>query len=176
MSTPTEHIPVKLVSGFIFNSAGNHESILKALVKKFGKIDAETDMLDFNATDYYKKEMGDVLKRKFVSFKKLVHLKNNYNIKLYTNRLEKVFLKDKRRSVNIDPGYVTLTNLVLFTAKPRSHRIYIDHGIYADIELEFREGSFRFLKNTYPDYKTDEYIAFFNMVRKKYFSEIKAYL
>ena len=176
MSTPKEHIPVRLVSGFIFKSARDHESALKTLVKKFGKIDAETDILDFNATTYYAKEMGNILKRKFVSFEKLIHLKNSYNIKHYTNRIEKIFSKNKRRSVNIDPGYVTLTNLVLSTAKPRSHRVYIDRGIYAENELEFREGSFRFMQSTYPDYKSDEYIAFFNSVRRKYFSEIKAYL
>lgn len=81
-----------------------------------------------------------------------------------------------RRTINIDPGYVSLTKLVLFTTKNRSHRIYIDEGIYADLELQFSNKSFRALPWTYPDYKTDAYIEFFNSVRSAYLGQVKGYL
>jgi len=80
------------------------------------------------------------------------------------------------RSINIDPGYISLTKLVLFTTKNRSHRIYVGKGIYADLELQFARDSFRTLSWTYPDYRSADYIDFFNSVRSSYLKQVKDYL
>ncbi|MGE4357853.1 MAG: DUF4416 family protein [Candidatus Omnitrophota bacterium] len=39
--------------------------------------------------------------------------------------------------------------------------------------LYFREGSFRYFDTTYPDYRTEEYINFFNQVRGLYLRQLK---
>ena len=66
--------------------------------------------------------------------------------------------------MNIDPGYLTLFQLVLASAKPFSHRIYLDRGIWAEVTLLFRDGTFETLPWTYPDYKAN--IPLFNEWKK----------
>ena len=173
MGTPLKHIRVKLIVGLISGDPRQFDAVRRVLEKQFGSIDNETQVLDFSCTSYYEEELGKNLKRSFLSFKKLIEAGRSYNVKLYTNALEKDFSKNGKRTVNIDPGYVSLTKLVLFTAKNRSHRIYLSKGIYADQELMFENKSFRPLDWAFTDYRTAEYIDFFNSVRATYFDQIK---
>ena len=200
MGEPLHHIPVKLVAGLISAKPSRFADVRPFLEKKFGRIDNESRTFTFSCTSYYEKEFGRDLKRKFFTFKKLARLNGNYRVKLYTNSVEKKLSeknsktinastefslseaegkggrKRPRRTINIDPGYVSLTKMVLFTTKNRSHRIYIDKGIYADLELQFMKKSFQALSWTYPDYRTEEYIGFFNSVRSNYLEQVKNYL
>jgi len=173
MGNVSGHVPVKLIAGLISGDAKRFEDAKCFLEKKFGKVERESGIFDFSCTDYYEDEFGQNLKRKLLSFTRLISLRKSYRIKLYTNRIEKKLSSGNKRTVNIDPGYITLSNLVLFTTKGRSHRIYIDEGIYGDLELCFVKKSFRPLEWTYPDYRKDEYIKFFNIVREGYTVAIK---
>ena len=129
MGEPYDHIPVKLIAGFISSSTQHITLVRKILERRYGEIDAESPVLDFCSTDYYEQEFGRELKRVFISFKRLITLKQNYRIKVVTNAIERKYSRHNARIVNIDPGYVTLSKLVLFTTKNRSHRIYLDKGI-----------------------------------------------
>ena len=168
--------PVKLIIGFIFSKPSQFITAKRILERKFGRVDKETEVLDFSCTKYYEEEFGKNLKRKFLSFKNLISLKQSFKLKLYTNRIEKGLSREGKRSINIDPGYISLTKLVLFTTKNRSHRIYLDRGIYADLELCFAKKSFQALMWTYPDYRTPAYIDFFNSVRELYVTQVQKYL
>jgi len=176
MGRSRKHIPVKLIAGLISNKTRETKLAERLLEKKFGNIDGVFGPADFSCTSYYENEFGKKLKRKFLSFKRLIPLEKQYKIKLYTNALEKKLSRSGVRLVNIDPGYVSLTKLVLFTTKPRSHRIYIANGVCVEAELMFSDESFRPLNWAYPDYKTKDYLDFFNSVREKYFLEISHYL
>lgn len=159
---------VKLIIGFIYKDEAIFIKVKEKLRKKFGKIDFVSDYLDFNYTDYYEAEMGKALKRRFVSFTKLIHIQDLYRLKLYTRRLETKFLIAKTRQVNIDPGYIDLAKLVLATTKDYAHRIFLRKGIFAEITLSFRGNSFSANEWTYPDYCSKEYIDIFNQIRKLY--------
>ncbi|HNW40183.1 MAG TPA: DUF4416 family protein [Candidatus Omnitrophota bacterium] len=158
----------KLIIGFIYQDEAVFFKAKEKLSRKFGRIDFESAAMDFNYTDYYEPEMGKGLKRRFISFAKLVPTQDLYRIKLYTNRLEKRFLKVKSRQVNIDPGYVDLAKLVLATTKDYAHRIFLRKGIFAEITLTFRGNSFSPNEWTYPDYRTQDYLDIFNQIRKLY--------
>lgn len=166
-------LPVKLIVGFIFKE----ESILlktqKVLVRRFGKIDFKSPILEFSYTDYYEKEMGARLKRQFISFAKLISPKNLASIKNTTNAIESRFSKNNRRTINIDPGYLELSKLVLATTKDFAHRIYLNNGIYAEVTLSYRKNTFKELEWTYPDYRTTGYIEIFNKIREIYRKQIK---
>ncbi len=107
-------------------------------------------------------------------------------IKLFTNKLEKRYSppeadppsaeKNGKRLVNIDPGYVTASKLVLATAKDYYHRIYLDKGIFAEVTLYFKCGGFQSFEWTYPDYKTKGYIETFNRIREIYMQQIESKL
>jgi hypothetical protein len=159
---------VKLAIGFIYKDEAFFIKSRDKLKRKFGKIDFQSEPIDFNYTAYYEKEMGVGLKRRFVSFSKLIPIQDLYRIKLYTNRLEAKFLNSGARRVNIDPGYVDLAKLVLASTKDYAHRIYLRKGIFAEITLSYRSNSFVPNAWTYPDYCSQEYIDIFNNIRKLY--------
>jgi hypothetical protein len=168
MGSIKKHLKVKLVIGFIFKEDSDYNKAKRLLEKQFGKIDFESQALPFLYTDYYKEEFGSGLKRKFVSFKKLILPQSLPKIKHLTNRIELVLCYNKSRRVNIDPGYLELDKLILASTKDYAHRIYLDKDIYAEITLFYKGHSFLPCDWTYPDYRTAEYIAIFNSIRTLY--------
>lgn len=158
----------KLIIGFIYKDEAIFIKTIDRLKRKFGKADFISAAIDFNYTDYYAAEMGGELKRRFISFHKLIPLQDLYRIKLHTNRLEAKFLIGKNRQINIDPGYLDSAKLVLASTKDYAHRIFLRKGIFAEITLSFRNNSFSSNDWTYPDYRTQEYIDIFNQIRKLY--------
>jgi len=164
---------VKLVAGFIFkkdSALSRAELILK---RRFGKIDFSSRILPFNHTAYYEKEFGPDLQRKFLSFQKLILPEQLPQIKIATNKIEARLSAHAARQINIDPGYLDLSKLILASTKDYKHRIYLNKGIYAEVTLFYQNNSFRFWEWTYPDYKTAEYIDIFNRIREIYAQQIK---
>lgn len=173
MGNKREPLPVKLIAGFIFKYDSAFDKAKLTLEKKFGKIDFQSRIIEFNYTDYYEKEFGSPLKRKFVSFKKLIPPESLAEIKNITNKIEKRLSKKSLRQVNIDPGYIELSKLVLASTKDYVHRIYLGRGIHAEITLFFQNHTFRPWEYTYRDYKTEEYISVFNQIREIYEKQAK---
>jgi hypothetical protein len=159
---------VKLVIGFIYKDEAVFVKAARRLKDRFGRIDFLSDGMTFDCTDYYKKEMGGSLKRRFVSFSRLILISDLFRIKLYTNRLEKRFLEGKSRQINIDPGYLDAAKVVLATTKDYAHRIFIGKGIFAEVTLSYKGNSFLPNEWAYPDYRRKEYIEIFNRIRAAY--------
>jgi hypothetical protein len=173
MSQPQEPDPVKLVAS-VFSPHGEQiDSVITELIDIFGATDWVSPEIPFNRTQYYAKEMGWPLYRRFVSFEKLISAEHLPTIKLETNRVERQHLHGGKRRVNIDPGYISPERLILATGKNYVHRIYLSKGIYGDLTLVYQRGSFRALDWTYPDYAATETILMFNDVRKIYMNQIR---
>ncbi len=172
MSKPKEPKDVKLIVS-IFSP---YKELIKKILEeelrnRFGNWDWISPELFFDKSRYYEKEMGWPLYRIFVSFKRLIKPDSLVSIKLYTNQVEEKYSEQGKRKVNIDPGYISLERLVLATGKNYAHRIYLSHGIYADLTLIYKGKSFVPLEWTYPDYK--ELIPLFNEVREIYKIQLK---
>lgn len=168
-----KHLPVKLIAGFIFKDERifcRAECILR---ERFGKIDFSSDTLPFVHTSYYEREFGKDLKRKFISFQKLIPPQRLSRIKIITNTIEEELSQGENRLINIDPGYLNLPKLILASTKDYIHRIYINKGVYAEVTLFYQDKSFKFWDWTYPDYKSAEYIKIFNQIREIYADQIK---
>ena len=168
-------LPVKIFCGMIYRKEELVDKIRELLSKRFGKVDIETEPFPFDFTDYYEKEMGKTLKRKFFSFEKLAILKNISEWKIYTNTIEKQFLTKNTfsRTVNLDPGYLTLAKVILLSTKNYYHRIYLENGIYAEGTLYFTKDNYSFFPWTYPDYKNQNYLDFFRNMRNIYKEQIE---
>jgi archaellum biogenesis ATPase FlaH len=78
---------------------------------------------------------------------------------------EREWLKKNARMVNVDTGFVSLENFLLATTKNFSHRIFIGQNQFADLTYQFVEQSFQFLPWTYPDFKDQDKLDFFNWCR-----------
>jgi len=172
MAEPRAPQPVKLFAGLL---AGDPDLLRRArqlLARRFGPVDAESDVWPFDQTDYYEVEMGPHLQRWFISFEPLIGADQLVSIKHETNALEQEIAaqcleSEIRRPVNIDPGYVDLTKLVLATTKDRGHRLYLSHGIYAEVTLQYVGGAWQTQPWTYPDYARPEVHAFFVRLRER---------
>jgi len=141
-----------------------------AMAERCGEVSAESEVFPFDFTDYYESEMGAGIQRKFVAFATPFDPQDTADVKLWTNRLEKELAGPEfpaPRPINIDPGYVTLSKLVLATAKDHAHRIYLRRGIYAEVTLTYTEREFRPMPWTYPDYRTGVCRRFFLGVRNE---------
>ena len=158
-----------LIAGITYADSDVLDKAVNSLEDEFGSLEMKSADFDFTMTDYYADEMGKDLKKIFCCFENPVELETLPDIKHRTNEIELRFAEvdegNIRRRVNIDPGYVTLSKLVLVTTKDYSHRIFIGKGIYAETTLRFIKDSFMPLETTYPDYKTKLAIDFFNKVR-----------
>ncbi len=163
--------PVKLIVGMFSNKVALSGEVKKILAEKYGPVDFESEILPFNKTNYYEEEMGKDLQRIFYSFQDLINPEKLAEIKIFTNSVEDKFLVKGKRQVNIDPGYITLSKLVLATTKDYSHRIYLNEGIYAEATLRFARRTFVPYEYTYPDYRTPEYISIFNQIRQIYLKQ-----
>lgn len=172
MSRPAAAGPVKIISSVFSGSTETVNKAIAALSGRLGKIDYVSSVLPFAYTDYYKKEMGGGLVRRFISFETLVPPETLPDIKLSTNGVEEQFMKDGNRLVNIDPGYLSQAHLILATGKAYTHRPYIRDGIYADLTLIFVNHTFRRLEWTYPDYADEGTIAMFNNIRERYMAQL----
>jgi hypothetical protein len=170
--------PVKLIVGLIIADEASVEAVRTSLEATYGKIDLETTKLPFVATRYYEREMGPDLAKVFWSFEALIPPEALAAVKWATNAVERAFAmphgSEWRRRVNLDPGYVDLAKLVLATTKDRQHRLYLGHGIYGEVTLRFTGGRFVPWDWTYPDYRTPEYLTFFEAVRRRYRQQLTA--
>ena len=80
--------PVKLIVSMIAASEDLFEVVGGALCEKYGEVDFETEIVPFNHTEYYEPQMGPGLRRKFVSFARLIDSGSLADVKLFTNELE----------------------------------------------------------------------------------------
>ena len=138
------------------------------LAKELGPIQEQIGPILFNYTDYYDREMGPGIHRWLWSFAQLVDKSSLVSIKLLTNRVEQSYTKHGKRRVNLDPALLSLGNFVLATGKDNAHRIYLGEGIFADLTLVFRGGTYRPLEWTYPDYADPVLIDILNRIRDNY--------
>ncbi len=148
--------------------------VIGVLQERFGSLDAISEEFFFDKSRYYEPEMGWPLFRRLLSFEVLVRPEALADIKLQTNALEQRSLRGTGRLVNIDPGYLTAERLILATGKNYVHRVYLGLGIYADLTLIYRRGSYRPLPWTYPDYAEPEVIGFLNAARGRYLARLRA--
>ncbi len=141
--------------------------------REFGEIDYQSSLLRFDYTDYYDREMGNFITRFFVSFKELADPSDFARIKIRTNKLEKRFVSEGKRKVNLDPGMLSLDRLMLATTKNNGHRIPLNSGIYAEVTLMYVKKDFQDLPWTYADYRSGEYKEILREIRKKYKEDLK---
>jgi hypothetical protein len=163
----------KLIFGILFCEEKQLVQVKELLEAEFGEIDGESPVSDFVYTDYYNPEMGNAIKRCFVSFETLVQPDQLAGIKIRSNGLEENFLADSSRMVNLDPGLLNLSRLILASTKNNAHRVPLSDGIYAEITLLYRKGGFVSLPWTYPDFRSGDYDSSFLAFREKFSFQLK---
>lgn len=157
---------VLVFAGLIYQKDFLVDDLLKAMGVEFGEVAQRSKVIPFTHTDYYCKEMGKDLLRQWFVFDKLIKPDVLADLKHHSNEIEKKYLNENAgRTVNIDPGLITMSNLILASTKNYAHRIYIGRGIYGEVTMIFKNHEFRPLDWTYPDYEETVALDFFQDAR-----------
>lgn len=179
MGQPLLPLPVKLFVGMIAGDAGLFPLCRERLMTMYGPADLQSDILPWDHSSYYRKEMGTGLCRMFLFFERLFDPGALAGIKLETIRLEGELSRSgpggARRTVNLDPGYITEAKVVLATTKDFPHRIYIGDRIYAESTLHYSRSERAFIpvEHTYPDFRTPYSIELFGRARELLRSDLQ---
>jgi hypothetical protein len=169
LAKPRAH-PHSLLLTAIFS---RHDAALdwgtERLVREWGEIRLFSPRFDHSETRYYEAEMGGGLKKQFLVWEGNFDPQRLPSIKLFTNELEEQLAESgnysEQRPINIDPGYLTLSKLVLASAKDRAHRLYMADGIYAEECLYYLNHGWQSRPWTYPDYQRADFHTFFDETR-----------
>lgn len=170
--------PVKLIVGILAADRQCLHEAVDVLTDKLGNVDFTSNVWPFDKTDYYEEQTGSHILRQFVSIEKLIAPGKLAKIKCKTNKLEQKMARTLGlplpRPVNLDPGIIEASKLILATTKNYSHRIYIGKKMYAEVTLIFDKGQWLPLKHTYPDYRQKCYFDFFLKVRARLLEQLKS--
>ena len=164
--------PEKLIVAILISRRRVRSSLFEQLENSYGRIDYASPDLPFPYTHYYDEEMGTPITRLIVSFGRLVDPGTLALIKMQTNRLESEYAEEGKRKVNLDPGLLSLSRLILASSKDGSHRIPLERGVYAEVTLVYEGGEYRALPWTYPDYASSQYRSILKQMRNLYRAQI----
>lgn len=170
MAIPKRSPPAAVLFAAIFSRHVEAiEWTVPRLEEAWGSVVLRSPVFDHSETSYYQAEMGPGLRKQFVVIEGLYDPAEMANTKLQSNGWEMELAAGANyaepRPVNIDPGYLTLSKLVLASAKDRAHRIYLSSGIYAEECLYYLDGRWHIRPWTYPDYQRQDFQDFFVKVR-----------
>lgn len=167
-------VPVKLFCGLLLAKEIDFNNVLKLLEELYGTVDSVSPLLNFSAfSNYYEREMGYDIRRYFVSFTNLINRMELPDIKNKAISIEKRHSYGDRRMFNIDPGYLALGQVFLASTKDNFCRIYVRDGIYVEVTLRYMKNTYTPFPYTYKDYRSEEYLDFFNSVRKIYKEQLQ---
>lgn len=176
MAQPKEFAPVKLICGVIYKEDALYDEVKRRLVAEWGRVDSESAPFPFDLTEYYEAEMGPGLVRRFMSFETLIAPESLPERKIRAIAIEESLRREhgsRGRPVNIDPGYLSASALVMATAKDFAHRIPLGRGIFAHLEFLFTKTSVKTLEWTYPDLRREPPQAYFRSVREIFLRGIR---
>tara|TARA_B100001123_G_C14702373_1_gene785813 strand:+ start:30 stop:548 length:519 start_codon:yes stop_codon:yes gene_type:complete len=142
-----------------------------AMQRRGWEIQNQSQEFPFDQTKYYSQEMGEGLKRCFLSIKGLQSLELTTDWKLKTVEIEQQLSYKEKRRINLDPGYLDLSRVVLLSGKEGSHKIYLRKDVWADLVLLKNKGGYRSFPWTFPDIRTGRYDDFFLQLRAEFKKE-----
>lgn len=170
--------PVKYIVGILACDERGLGAARDAAASQLGSLDLISDIWPFEKTDYYRDQTGPVILRQFVSLERLADPGELARTKHRTNRIEQelaaMLAGPYPRPVNLDPGIIEPSKLVLATTKNYAHRVYIGAKMYAEVTLVFDRGAWCPLPYTYPDYRQQTYFDFFSEVRVRLLQQRKS--
>lgn len=167
MGIPHQPEPSLLFISLLFSQRDTFVSAVPLLINRFGDVLMESAEYPWNHTHYYDNELGAPIFRKLLFFGKPFDPLSLPDVKLETNLMETAFALEGKRRINIDPGYIMRSRVVLASAKDYSHRIYLGKGIYGEVALYYQGRKFNPLPYTYFDYRDQQSLVWFERARKE---------
>ncbi len=157
--------PVAFLVAVMAPGSDAAHATIDALAAEFGGVQRRGPVYDFDMTDYYEAEMGPALSKALAWLGPPVAPAELAARKQATIAFERHRARQGRRTVNVDPGLLSINSLVLATTKVSGHRICIGPGLWAEVTLLFEKGAYRAQPWTYRDYQRQDVQSFLLDVR-----------
>ena len=180
MGSVKQHPPCLQIIAAFSASESVLEWLWKRIAMERSSIALLSPIYPFEESAYYRATMGEGLKKQFAVLADWYDPANLSADKLLMHTWESELaasnLFEVKRPINIDPGYMSMTKLVLASTKNREHRLYLRDGIYAEVTLAFRDQRWQGLPWTYPDYQREDFRVFFEVARKHLAKKVSSVL
>lgn len=173
MSVRIEPDPVLRVCSCLTARQALLPDIRSELAARFGKIALESPPFDFDTTDYYSSEMGKGIVRHWFCFATLCGAGSLPDMRDITGRIEQAFSVEGRRQVNLDPGYLDMSKLVLASLKEAPDKIYLREGVWAHACLCYKNGRFIAPRHSFDDFRDGRFDGFMMEARNLYKSLLR---
>ncbi len=161
--------PVLPILGVLGLDEGLTEEAIAAFAERHGPVCLRGPRVPFDGTDYYEPELGAGLTRQYLALSTLFAAEELATLKALATELEqRLVASDGRRRVNLDPGYVDATKVVLASYKVGPQKLHVGRGVWADLVLWYSHGRFQRLPWTFPDLQDDAHLPFFERARGHY--------
>jgi hypothetical protein len=138
--------------------------------QSWGPIELESAHFDFSETKYYLASMGQPLTKVFYALRDVESPAGLPRRKRQAIRAEGDLAREGQfpvpRPINLDPGYISESKLILASTKDHAHRIYLGEGIFAEITLRYVHHGWAPWEWTYPDYRRGDFHEFFDRCRE----------
>jgi hypothetical protein len=175
MGIPREPKAAKYFVAVLSSDTELLTSVENDLSSALSQIDGRSDVMPWRASNFYEKEMGAGLLRRFLSLQALESPERLAAAKLKTQEIEDRYRSPQThgRSVNLDPGYIDAFKVVLASTKNAGQRIYLHLGIYGEVTLRYHNAGFHGLDYTYSDYLWPASLEFFTQLRARYLNQLR---
>ncbi|HSG99150.1 MAG TPA: DUF4416 family protein [candidate division Zixibacteria bacterium] len=164
MGDYTTRIATRLIVSALYNDDDMLERAAALLERKFGRIDCETEELEFLHTRAYVEEMGEGIRRRLFSFVKTAEANKLGDYKERTARIEEKLAERvanvRFRRVNLDPMILTASGLTVATGEDGPHRVCVGDGVYAEKALALIGSEFKVFSWTEPDFTEPGFLEF----------------
>lgn len=167
--------PVKFIVAVLWSGAEELEHALARMRAIWGDVDYTGPDHAFDITNYYEPEMGAGIRRRILSFARLVAPESIREAKLACNELEDRLSGGHGRRVNLDIGYLDHNKIILASAKYAGQKIHLGDGIYADLVGRYRDGRYQPFEWTFPDFRDGRYDKELAEIRHIYLEQLRAF-
>lgn len=186
MGRPVAYQPHKLFVAALLAPSFGSERVHRMVEQAFGPVDLVLPSHEFAHSTYYEPEMGPHLQRALFAVAPLVDPGDLARFKERSNALEREPAATRPgadgpssgepgrgRVINLDPGLLSLSRVILATTKASAHRVPLRDGFFAEITLLYRSGRYRPFEWTYPDFRSDEFVEWLGRLRSRYHDQLR---
>jgi hypothetical protein len=163
-----EPAPVLPILGVLGADGQLAEQAIAAFSELHGEVALRGPVVPFDDTDYYEPELGSALTRQYLAFSALFAAEQLAELKEQATELEQRFAAAGRRRINLDPGYIDATKVVLASYKVGPQKLHVGRGVWADLVLWYSHGQFQRLPWTFPDLQSEAHLPLFERARGHY--------
>jgi hypothetical protein len=141
--------PIAPFFGILFIEKNILDNALAMCENIISPLDIKCEPIPFSYSDYYEKEMGKGIMRMWIGSSEPADPSGLADWKFATDKIERELAVNGKRAINLDPGFVGLSKVVLASLKDHPQRLPIERGCYGEIELIFQNMQWQNVPWTY---------------------------